>query len=590
MPLGTGRLIAGRYILEELIGRGAMGIVWRAHDQLLDRPVAVKEVLLSPMIGELDDGDPYQRTMDEARNAARLNHPGIVTVYDVVEEEGRPWIVMELIPSITLEQLIASQGPMAELRAARIGSQLLAALSAAHKSGVLHRDVKPGNVLITRDRSGENLPERAVLTDFGISRLESDPRRTLSGLVVGSPGYVAPERLGGDDATPASDLWSLGATLYTAVEGHGPFERQNVLSTQFAIVNEDPPPAPSAGRLAAVIGALLRREPADRPTASEAADMIAQIQQRMERMTAPPTSPDPVMSRRAGTEPDAPRASGPPAPDYELSGTQTLARARPRPSRKSRVRIRVTIPVVLAAIVIGAIVGGVLWSQRTTPASNLRSASASGSAAPTTTAATAAAGLPPVSSAPTVVKAIDQPTSVLPPGYVARMVPATAGRNSRGFGIDTPPGWQPHLIGQQTYRYSPDGGVTYLKIDLSPHVMSGMVAEAEFLAAKDRAEYPGYQLIYGQQKQYIQREDILGTAGALWQFDWVKGATKRRVDVLLFDLGQQSYTITMTARAGSFDANWNNSVLPLVKTMLGTFRSIAYSAGLTGSQYTQGMP
>jgi serine/threonine protein kinase len=225
MPIGTGRVVAGRYILEEPIGQGAMGIVWRAYDQLLDRPVAVKEVLMSAMLGEFHDGDPYQRTMDEARNAARLNHPGIVTVFDAVEEDDRPWIVMELIPSTSLEHLITAQGPMSELRAARIGSQLLAALTAAHAAGVLHRDVKPGNVLITGGNSGETQPERAVLTDFGISRLESDPRRTLAGLVVGSPGYVAPERLSGDDATPASDLWSLGATLYAAVEGRGPFER-----------------------------------------------------------------------------------------------------------------------------------------------------------------------------------------------------------------------------------------------------------------------------------------------------------------------------------------------------------------------------
>jgi serine/threonine protein kinase len=609
MPIGTGRIVAGRYILEEPIGQGAMGIVWRAYDQLLDRPVAVKEVLVSAMLGEFHDGDPYQRTMDEARNAARLNHPGIVTVFDAVEEDERPWIVMELIPSTSLDQLINTQGPMNERRAARIGSQLLAALAAAHAAGVLHRDVKPGNVLITEDSPGENPPERAVLTDFGISRLETDPRRTLAGLVVGSPGYVAPERLSGDDASPASDLWSLGATLYAAVEGRGPFDRPNVMSTQFAVVNEEPPPALSAGLLAPVIAALLSRDPAMRPSAAAAADLLAQALRQMDHPAplAAPTSAEQIhpaeqfpsaglvsadeadeaeltgsrSRRRTRTAPDGPLAADEAASDDRAPGTQTLARARPRRTRASYrrggQRIRLTIPLVLAAIVIAAVAGGVLWSLRPTSTEKLRSTSAGGSATPTPTATAAvpAKDLPPVSGAPTVVQEIDQPASALPAGYVTQTVPAPPGPSSRGFAIGIPSGWQAQAMGQQTYQYSPEGGVTYLEIDLSRHVTSSMVAEAEYLKAADRDLYPGYQPINGPRKKDIQRENILQTDGAVWQFDWVNKGVRMRVDVLLFNLGHQSYTITMTGPAGPSDANWNNNILGTMTKMLRTFRSIA---------------
>lgn len=558
-------------MLRELIGQGAMGVVWRAHDRLLDRPVAVKEVLLSPAIGDLGQEDPYQRTLDEARNAARLNHPGIVTVFDVVEEDGRPWIVMELIPSTSLEEVITAQGPMTERRAARIGSQLLAALSAAHDAGVLHRDVKPGNVLIAPGSSADDPPERAVLTDFGISRLEGDPRRTLAGLVVGSPGYVAPERLSGDDATPASDLWSLGATLYAAVEGRGPFERQNVLSTQFATVNENPPPASSAGRLAPVIAALLRREPAARPSGAEAAAMIAQILPQTGHLvsTAAPTVAEPV-------RPVPPASAA--ASDPALSGTQTLARAR-LPGRRTpgRARLRPMAQVALAVIVVAAVAVGVVWSLRPR-VENLRQDSAEGSAAPTTTANGAAptAGVLSDSSAPPIVKAIDQP-GALPAGFTAVTVPAPSGGSSRGFRIGLPPGWRGSFMGQELYQYTPNGGLTYLEIDLSKHFSDNMVAEATRLAAQHNAVYPGYQRIYGQGKKYVQPEDMLQTAGALWQFDWLSATADQtvemRVDELLFNLGQQSYTITMTGPAGSFDANWNTNILPIMTNMLHTFRS-----------------
>jgi Protein kinase domain len=317
MPPMTGRVIAGRYNLQSPIGRGAMGVVWRARDQLLDREVAVKEVIISALIGADERRNAYQRTLREARTAARLSHRGVVAVYDVAEEDGRPWIIMELVPSQALDQLLTVERRLLPLRAGRIGQQLLSALAHAHSAGVLHRDVKPSNVLIANERSGGALEERAVLTDFGIAQFEGDPRLTQTGMVMGSPGFTAPERIRGGDATPASDLWSLGATLYAAVEGRGPYEqRGGAITTMSAIINEDAPVAAHAGRLAPLIAALLRREPRDRPSAMAASVMFSQILPVLaggEDARRAPSHPPTMHSPQVGT-PARPVASAPASP------------------------------------------------------------------------------------------------------------------------------------------------------------------------------------------------------------------------------------------------------------------------------------
>jgi tRNA A-37 threonylcarbamoyl transferase component Bud32 len=294
---GTGRVIAGRYRLKEPIGRGAMGTVWCGWDEVLDREVAVKELRISESLPEEERAKAYQRTHREARTAARLSHPGLVTVFDVAEEDGCPWIVMELVHARSLDQIIAQDGPLSPPRAADAGRQLLAALATAHAAGVLHRDVKPSNVMLTENG-------RAVLTDFGIATFQGDPRLTQTGMVMGSPGFTAPERIQGNVATPASDLWSLGATLYAAVEGHGPFDRAGgAITTMSAIINTDPPTAPIAAGLGAVIDGLLRRNPAERPDAATAARMLGAIgplpDGSMSAGGYTPTSYAPVLPRQS---------------------------------------------------------------------------------------------------------------------------------------------------------------------------------------------------------------------------------------------------------------------------------------------------
>ena len=318
-----------------------MGVVWRARDQLLDRDVAVKEVVISALIGADERRNAYQRTLREARTAARLSHRGVVAVYDVAEEDGRPWIVMELVPSQSLDQVLVVEGRLPAARAGRIGQQVLSALAAAHAAGVLHRDVKPSNVLIANNRAGEGWEERAVLTDFGIAQFEGDPRLTQTGMVMGSPGFTAPERIRGSDATPASDLWSLGATIYAAVEGRGPYEnRGGAITTMSAIINEDAPVAPHAGPLAPVIAALLRRDPKVRPSASGAMRMFALALPKLaEAKEEPPPMAHPPTIRSAYLPaPAAPVASAPvTSPDGARPAEKPAAAAEEQPAKEAPV-------------------------------------------------------------------------------------------------------------------------------------------------------------------------------------------------------------------------------------------------------------
>jgi hypothetical protein len=237
----------------------------------------------------------HQRTLREAKTAARLNHPGVVTVFDVFEEDGSPWIVMEFVRARALDQVVTEDGPLTPLAAARAGECLLSALSAAHSAGVLHRDVKPSNVLLGQDG-------RAVLTDFGIATFAGDPALTQVGMVVGSPGFTAPERLRGQPATPASDLWSLGATLYAAVEGRGPFERTGgAAAIMTGVVSEKAPRAPSAGPLMPVIDALLRADPAARPDTATTARLLAEAAASAEAGGTLPAYPWPYSAVADGT-------------------------------------------------------------------------------------------------------------------------------------------------------------------------------------------------------------------------------------------------------------------------------------------------
>src|SRR5215475_10975231 len=249
----AGRVIGGRYECVELIGRGGMGEVWRARDMLLQRDVALKRLAYGDGAGvEVTVG----RSMREARLAARLNHPNAVAVYDVVVDEGRPCLVMELVRGRSLKEVIAQQGRLDPVATARIGRQIAAALGVAHRAGIIHRDVKPANVLIASDGT-------AKLTDFGIARDEGDAGLTSTGTFIGTPNFVAPEVALGGNHSPASDVWALGAMLYSAVEGVPPFSAGgNALAILNRIATTDAPVPPHGGPLSDVIVEAMRRDPA----------------------------------------------------------------------------------------------------------------------------------------------------------------------------------------------------------------------------------------------------------------------------------------------------------------------------------------
>nr|WP_307531898.1 serine/threonine-protein kinase [Streptomyces umbrinus] len=290
-----GRLLVGRYRVVAQLGRGGMGVVWRALDEVLGREVAVKELRTYSDAGAPELADLGLRMQREARAAARVRHPGVVAVHDVAEVDGRPLIVMELVDGPSLDDVLRERGTLDAREVAGIGAKVMDALSAAHRAGVLHRDVKPGNILL--DRSG-----RVVLTDFGIATMDdpgdgSATHLTRSGELVGSLDYLAPERAQGHEPGPASDIWALGATLYAAVEGASPFRRTSTWSTLTAIVVEPLPEPQRAGPLGPVLQQLMHKQPESRPDADEASRLLQAVADAT-------TSPD---SATTGLRPPAPR-------------------------------------------------------------------------------------------------------------------------------------------------------------------------------------------------------------------------------------------------------------------------------------------
>jgi eukaryotic-like serine/threonine-protein kinase len=268
---GEGDLVAGRYRLGDRLGSGAMGIVWQALDERLHRTVAVKQMLLQPGLTDAQAEESRRRCMREGRIAARLAHPNAITVYDVAEHDGDPWLVMEFLPSKSLATVLSERGTLAPQEAARIGTQVATALVAAHAAGIVHRDIKPANVLLSEDGT-------VKITDFGISRATGDVTVTATGMLAGTPAYLAPEVAKGQEPTPAADVFSLGSTLYTAVEGHSPFGlSENTLALLYAVAAGNVQPPRHAGPLTALLMQLLRVDPTERPSLTFARDSLAAV-------------------------------------------------------------------------------------------------------------------------------------------------------------------------------------------------------------------------------------------------------------------------------------------------------------------------
>ncbi|WP_341719015.1 protein kinase [Micromonospora sp. FIMYZ51] len=270
------QLVADRYRLISPLGQGGMGRVWKARDEVLHRDVAIKELVPPPGLTNDERREMRERSLREARAIARLNNINVVRIFDVLRTDGDPWIVMEYVASRSLQDALAADGPVSPARAVEIGLGVLNALKAAHKAGIMHRDVKPGNVLLGNDG-------RVVLTDFGLATIPGDPNVTRTGMVLGSPAYIAPERARDGTFGPEADLWSLGATLYAAVEGKSPYARPSAIATLAALATEPVPPARNAGPLKQVLAGLLRKDPQERITAESAERMLRKASGRRAR-------------------------------------------------------------------------------------------------------------------------------------------------------------------------------------------------------------------------------------------------------------------------------------------------------------------
>jgi hypothetical protein len=501
-----------------------MGKVWRAHDEVLHRTVAVKELTAGLYVAEADRVVLHARTQKEARAAARITHPGVVTVHDVVEYDNRPWIVMQYVDGPSLADAAKESGEIAPREAARIGLHVLSALRAAHSAGVLHRDVKPGNVLLARDG-------QVLLTDFGIAAIEGDSTITRTGELVGSIDYLAPERVRGGDPGPASDLWSLGATLYSAVEGRSPFRRTSPISTMQAVVAEEPPPPARAGALGPVITALLRKDPTDRPSAAETERMLLDAMEGREPRAAQayvPTQRVPEEALRA-TDPDTTgRTVG--------TGTEVLdpvpqVTAAPV-TRRSRGRWRTTVLVIALAALVGGGAG--------VAAMKFGESSGTGGTQGGTVHAT---NTPPRTSP-------EDPR----PGPSAEAVPDGwhPVTDPQGFGLVVPDGWKRRVDGRNV-DYTPDDGEHYIRISVDPepdfdNPYMHMVDLEKTLTER----LPAYERKTLHSNLYRDRP------GSLWEFTWTESkdhpGPRHAIDQMYFAQdGGPEYALYMSGPAGDWD-------------------------------------
>ncbi|MGQ4714846.1 serine/threonine-protein kinase [Streptomyces anulatus] len=550
----AGLVLAGRYRLGDVLGRGGMGKVWRAHDEVLHRTVAVKELTAGLYVAEADRLVLHARTQKEARAAARITHPGVVTVHDVIEYDNRPWIVMQYVDGPSLADSAKESGEVAPREAARIGLHVLSALRAAHSAGVLHRDVKPGNVLLARDG-------QVLLTDFGIAAIEGDSTITRTGELVGSIDYLAPERVRGGDPGPASDLWSLGATLYTAVEGTSPFRRTSPISTMQAVVTEEPPAPVNAGPLGPVIIALLRKDPDDRPTAAQTEQMLLDAMDGREPRAAQahvptqrfpedarygyqdangpggPNGSDGATARLPGATPST---TAPPAPVPDAAAPVTGPASAPV-ARRAGSRWRTVLVVVVAAAVLGG--GGGLFAMKYREGSDTPGGTSGGTAAGSTPSAEQTS---PERKSPEPA-ASSEGIPEIPDGWHRVDDPA-------GFSLVVPVDWTRQVQDGQI-DYTPDGGAHRIRISVDPapdfeHPYLHMENMEEQLSER----LPGYQRIG------MERNTFRDRPGALWEFTWNETkdhpGPRHGIDQMYYgSSGGPEYALYLTAPQEGWEAS-----------------------------------
>ncbi|MFK0044486.1 serine/threonine-protein kinase [Streptomyces sp. NPDC090741] len=473
-------VIAGRYRLERRLGRGGMGTVWQASDELLGRLVAVKEL-------HVDGGTEAKGALREARTVAQVRHPHVVVVHDVVEHDGRPHIVMELVEGGSLSDRLAGEGPLGPVETARTGLALLGALRAAHARGVLHRDVKPANVLLEAGTG------RVVLTDFGIARLAGSTTISETGAFVGSPEYTSPERMQGAAAGPESDLWSLGVLLCAALTGKSPFHRDSLGGVLHAVVHAEIRPPAQAGPLTPVIRGLLERLPERRMEAAEAERLLSAYVSTGAVPAVADRAPGPATESASATG----TASGAGGPGAAVGYSPTEHVVPPSvPARRSRPALRAGLIAALFAVAVACAVA-------VTSRFGERSADGAREPAPATASAPARASSSP---SPSSASAVGVDAKPAPAGY--RTV-----SDAEGFSLAVPNGFQRSTDDQRVFYVSPDGAFR-IGVKTKPATPEGPVTVMRLSHASGPATNPGYR------DGSVVPTTHNGLPAALWEFTW----------------------------------------------------------------------
>ncbi|MET8680857.1 serine/threonine-protein kinase [Streptomyces sp. NPDC004647] len=507
-----GRLVAGRYRLGARLGRGGMGIVWRATDQLLGRQVAVKELHVDFGLPESEARVQRERTLREARTVAQFQHPNVVVVHDVVEQDERPWIVMELVDGRSLSDQLAADGPVPPREAARIGLALLGALRVAHTHGVLHRDIKPANVLMEAGTG------RVVLTDFGIAKVSGGTTITETGSFVGSPEYTAPERMSGRRTGPESDLWSLGVLLCAVLSGKSPFHRDSLGGVLHAVVSDEIHPPEAAGPLLPVVRGLLERDPDLRLDAAAAEALLAEYL-RTGRMAGAASGYTPTQRVVQGTPPAGLTSAG--------------TGGRPG-SRTARGRTLLAVALLVAAAGgAGVAAVAILVEGEGGSIANGPSGKGGQTAGPSESGSTR----PPSPTATSGETGTRGPRS--PKGYRTVSDPA-------GFRLAVPAGFTRSFEPPRVYYYSP-GKVFRLGIHIQDTERGGPLAAMRKADAEGPDDYEGYR------DGRVTATTHNGKGAALWEFTW-NGATEdggpRHTFDISWDEGGKMYDVWVSAPVG----------------------------------------
>ena len=518
-------LVAERYALREQIGKGGMGVVWRADDTLLKREVAVKEIRF-PVELQAEEGQKVgARVLREARAAAQLNHSGAVSVYDVLQGENKAFIVMELVEAPTLDDIVKTDGPIDETRAAAVALELLDTLEAAHAQGIVHRDVKPANVMVASSGA-------VKLADFGIASVRDDPRLTASGMILGSPAYMAPEQANGSPGTPATDLWSLGATLFAAVEGHAPFEKANAIATLGAVLNDEVV-FERAREIRPVIDKLLAKDPADRLTLPEARAAFARI-----------ADGDPAA---APTEVAAATPLVPTRPVTEVATRPATRPERTAPAARTEDtsnRWLVALGLVALLGVIGWLAFSALAGDDTEPrkragasAGAEEGAEQDGEAPPEDGAAEgeddgAAEGEEPVED------------GTAPENWT------THSDEAIGYEIAYPDGWDIIPVSGTATDFRDDATGTYMRVDWTDAPGDDVIGRLEEIEASFSSEKEGYS------RERIESVDFLeGWEAGEWEYTYEEEGVLLHAVNLQFVNGEYGFALNFQTR----DQNWDVS-------------------------------